>query len=130
MVVPSWTTTVVFVLIVGVVVSAFVAGVARVSGRAAAWRAAAGAAVWLALSGWMSGSGVLERQILPPPAVGFFASSLAVVLALGLSSIGRRLAAGVPIAALVAVQGFRVGFQKVRAATIPKVSRITIYQTG
>jgi len=112
MVEPSLGTTIVFVAIVVFVVTAFLVGVARTSDRALTVRVTIGAALWLAITGWASGSGVLERQILPPPVLFFLVGSIVVVVAVASSSIGRRLAT-LPIAALVAVHGFRLPLELV-----------------
>lgn len=117
MVEPSAGTTVVFVLIVGIVAAAFVAGSRRadrvLGGKPLAGKVAVGVALWLALTGAASGSGILARPSMPPPLMVFLVASMAVALWVGLSRVGLRLATGVPIAALVAIQGFRLPLELV-----------------
>src|SRR5690349_690612 len=111
MVVPSSASTIAFVAIVLGLALALVAGVAR-AGRAFGesdarqrrWSggAALGVAAFLALTGALSGSGVLETRMLPPPLVLFAFGSMAAAIAAAFSPLGTRLVRGVPIAALVA----------------------------
>ncbi len=117
MVEPSGATTAVFVPIVAVVVTAFVAGVARadrvLDGPKLAKKVAIGTLVWLGVTAAASASGVLERQTMPPPAMLFFGSSMALAVWVAMSSVGLRLATATPIAALVAIQGFRLPLELV-----------------
>jgi hypothetical protein len=122
MVVPSAASTAAFVAIVLGLAALFVAGVAfagRASGESTAdtrrWtvRAAIGIAVWLGLTGALSASGVLARPMLPPPLALFMLASMAVSVRAAFSPLGTRLVRGVPIAALVAVQGFRLPLELV-----------------
>ena len=116
MVQPSTGSTVTFVLVVAFVVAAFLGAVRQIDradgGR---WfpRVAAGTFAWLGLTAAASGSGMLARQTLPPPVMIFFVASMAVALWVGLSRLGARLAAGVPLAALVAFHGFRLPLELV-----------------
>ena len=122
MVVPSAVSTAAFVAIVLGLAALFVAGVAfagRASGEPAAetrrWtlRAALGVAAWLGVTGALSASGVLARPMLPPPLALFVLASMAVSVRAAFSALGTRLVRGVPIAALVAVQGFRLPLELV-----------------
>jgi hypothetical protein len=63
---------------------------------------------WLALTAVASASGVLQRAGLPPPLMLFFVASMGVAIAAAFSRFGTRLVRGLPIAALVAVQAFRL----------------------
>jgi hypothetical protein len=74
----------------------------------AAWSAGA-ASLWLLLWFALASTG-LFRQVdaRPPPFMIVFAGTVAMGLGLGLSGIGRRLAAGLPIWILIAAQGFRL----------------------
>lgn len=69
--------------------------------------AAAGTALWLALTAGAGASGALNFDGTPPTMVLLMVSILAIALGVGLSRVGGRLAAGVPLAALVGVQAFR-----------------------
>jgi hypothetical protein len=122
MVSPSAASTVAFVALVLGLAVALVAGVAhagRALGESAAQRArwtvgtALGVAAWLALTGAVSASGVLERALLPPPLALFAGGSMLAAIAAAFSPLGARLVRGVPIAALVAVQGFRLPLELV-----------------
>jgi hypothetical protein len=78
-------------------------------GRRRALAGAICAAAWLALTGAAAASGVLaEFERRPPPFMLLFPALLAVGLGVGLSSVGARLARGVPLAALVGLQAFRL----------------------
>lgn len=122
MVPPSAGTTAAFVLIVVAIAVAFCVAVGW-SGRAqgespaaqtrATAKAAAGTVALLAITGWASASGVLESTGMPPAVMFFFGGSMAVMIAVGLSPVGRRLARGTPIAALVAFQAFRLPLELV-----------------
>ena len=122
MVVPSSASTIAFVAIVLGLALALVAGVVRAgralgenSARQRRWSggAALGVGAFLALTGALSGSGVLETRMLPPPLVLFAFGSMAAAIAAAFSPLGTRLVRGVPIAALVAVQGFRLPLELV-----------------
>jgi hypothetical protein len=70
--------------------------------------AAAGVAGWLALTGAAAASGRLRFDTVPPTMALPIVAMVVLTVALGLSPVGARLASGVPLAALVAVQGFRL----------------------
>jgi hypothetical protein len=122
MVAPSLASTVAFVALVIGLALLLVGGVAR-AGRALAeppaqrmrWTlgTALGITAWLALTGIASASGVLERTLLPPPLALFALGSILVSVAAAFSPLGTRLVHGVPIVALVAVQGFRLPLELV-----------------
>jgi hypothetical protein len=101
------------------VAAAFVAGVYRASsssperGLAAssgrlALIAAAGTVAWLAVTFALAASGLLSFSTRPPTALLLVVVTLALAVALGTSQLGRRMASGIPLAALVGVQGFRL----------------------
>ena len=71
-------------------------------------RVALGATAWLGFTAWVSASGLLERAMLPPPLALFAAGSMAFCVGAAFSPLGARLVQGVPIAALIAAQGFRL----------------------
>jgi hypothetical protein len=79
-------------------------------GRAVARRSvvAAGlAAAWIALTGVAAARGALHFQA-PPTMLALFPCVLAIAIGLALSPAGKRIAFGLPLAALVGYQGFRV----------------------
>ena len=110
--------SVAFAALAVVVAGLFVAGAGLASRRlgepASAQRravssSALGAVAWLVATGGAAASGALlsfDRR--PPPLVLAFVLALVVPVALGLSPFGARLARGVPLAALVGAQAFRV----------------------
>jgi hypothetical protein len=66
-------------------------------------------AVWIVIPGLLAKAGALDRYApLPPPALVVIALVTAFTVGLAVSPIGGRLAAGVPLAALVGFQVFRV----------------------
>jgi hypothetical protein len=76
--------------------------------------ALAAMAVWMAVTGAAAASGVLARfDAHPPPLLGLFVGVFAISMATGLSRTGDRLARGLPLAALVGVQAFRVPLELV-----------------
>lgn len=122
MVQPSAGSTALFVAIVVAVVLALLAGVA-VAGRRLGeapertrrWLlgTAFGVALWLAVTGVASASGVLRAQALPPPLAAFMIGSVIVAISAAFSRLGTRLIDGLPIAALVGVQAFRLPLELV-----------------
>jgi hypothetical protein len=116
MVSPSPVSSLAFVVLVLGLAGLFVAGVAAANSsgeppaqkRRRALQAGLGCAAWLTLTAAISASGLLRRDFFPPPLALFFGTSMLVALVAALSPLGARLARGVPIAALVAVQGFRL----------------------
>jgi hypothetical protein len=122
MITPSPASTAAFVSIVLALCVLFVLGVYRaeralgaqaIAARRKATRAGALLGGWLALTGAVSGSGVLEHATLPPPLALFFVASIAVAVLSARSSLGTRLIQGLPIAALVGVQAFRLPLELV-----------------
>lgn len=92
-----------------------VASAARACGRDEAdasslrLRGAAGLATWLALTGGLAASGALsDFSRVPPPVMPLIALSVVSSTALALSRFGRVLAEGLPMAALVGFQAFRI----------------------
>ena len=78
----------------------------RANRRAA--RAAVATAAWMAITLAAAASGWLSFASVPPTMGVAIVLSLALALRIGLSGVGGRLAAGVPLAMLVGVQGFRL----------------------
>jgi len=75
--------------------------------RRTAWRTALAAAAWMAVTGAIAASGQLSFERTPPTGMLIFPVVGALGLGIGLSGIGRRLAA-LPVATLVALQAFRL----------------------
>jgi hypothetical protein len=104
-----------FVLLTLVLGALFVAAVwwslrTGVDRRGAARRtvfAALGAGLWIAATGAAAARGLLHFD--PPPTMGVaIAASIVLSIGLALSPVGRRIAIGLPIAALVGYQSFRI----------------------
>jgi hypothetical protein len=105
-----------FSVLAVLVAGTFVAGVhvawrnqGRPAGRVrrATLLSAVGAALWMGLTGAAAGMGWLRFDPPPRTMLPLFAAVFAIAFGLGLSRVGRTLAAGVPLAVLVGVQGFR-----------------------
>ncbi len=114
---PSWLRAF-FVILPLLVAGLFVGAVVRTAPPERRTRdgilAAALTAGWLTL-GWVAAaSGALARlDLRPPPYALLMASLFVLALTLGLSPLGRRLALGLPIAALVGFQAFRLPLELV-----------------
>lgn len=110
------TSFVVLTVLLGALFAAAVYWSARRTGleRAVAMRrgaaAAALAAGWIALTGVAAARGALHFDA-PPTMLVVIVASIVMAIALGLSPVGKRIAVGVPLAALVGYQGFRVGVE-------------------
>jgi hypothetical protein len=122
MVDPSFGSTVAFVAIVVTVVLALLVGVViagRRRGEAAEqtrrWLLGTsfGAVLWLGITGIASASGSLRTHALPPPIALFMLSSVVVAVLAAFSRLGTRLIDGLPIAAIVGVQAFRLPLELV-----------------
>lgn len=122
MVDPSTGSTALFVAVVVTVVIALLAGVViagRRLGEAPAqtrrWLlgTSLGVALWLGITGIASASGSLRTQALPPPVALFMLSSVVVAVGAAFSRLGTRLIEGLPIAALVGIQAFRLPLELV-----------------
>lgn len=102
-----------FILIPIVLVLLFVWGCAHVApphqrGRIARLALLAGAA-WLILTWRVAESGVLRKwNAVPPPFLGLVVAIVGLAGAIALTPLGRRLAFGIPLWALVLVQSFRL----------------------
>lgn len=81
----------------------------RMALRRAAVSAAA-AATWLALTGALAAKGLLHFEP-PPTMVPVFVVTLAIAFCIAFSPLGHRLAVGLPIAALVLYQAFRIAVE-------------------
>lgn len=67
------------------------------------------AVVWMALSWGLAARGVLRHWDAVPPPFGVFLAAVALLgVVLACSGLGQRLAVGLPLAALVGVQVFRL----------------------
>jgi hypothetical protein len=78
------------------------------SARRAALRTVAAVALWLALTGALAAAGRLSFSTRPPTIMLVIVLALVLTARWALSAAGARLAAAVPVALLVAVQGFRL----------------------
>jgi len=77
-------------------------------------RALAGVVTWMMLTAAAAASGVLARfDLRPPPIAALFLAVFAVSSAIGFTRAGDRLARGLPLAALVGFQGFRLPLELV-----------------
>lgn len=108
----------VFCIVVAGVILAFLAAVHRahgpdaISARHRTFQAAAGLAAWLGLIIAVVASGKMPS--LPLQGLPFFFGGVLVIsVAVGFSPLGRRIAFGIPIAALVAFQTFRLPLELV-----------------
>jgi hypothetical protein len=78
------------------------------------WTALAVLAGWLALTGGIAASGLLTDFARRPPPIMFIVMGTAAAgLAVGLSPVGRRLVTGLPFAALIGLQSFRLPLELV-----------------
>lgn len=101
-------------LVMGVRVAAARSGLSRggVSGRTGC--AATAAAAWLGAFAIAAGSGALARfDLRPPPLMIAAVAAVGGALFLGLSRVGGLLARGLPLAALVGFQAFRLPLELV-----------------
>ena len=76
--------------------------------RASTARAAIGAGAWLLLTGLAAKAGMLRFSPFPPTMLGLLVATVALVVVIGRSEVGRRLATGLPLSILVGYQAFRV----------------------
>jgi hypothetical protein len=83
-------------------------GAAPAAARRAAAVAGVGTALWLGLTGVLGAAGALRFDTTPPTAMLAITAMWILAVALGVSRVGERLALGLPLAALVGVQGFRL----------------------
>jgi hypothetical protein len=75
---------------------------------------ALGITTWLGIVAALALSGLLARfDVRPPPMALWFAATILLPLAIGLSSLGGRLAHGLPLVALVGFQAFRLPLELV-----------------
>lgn len=70
-------------------------------------RAAAATVAWLGLTLALGASGFLSFTSRPPTMIILVVAIVALAFAIGTSPFGKRLATGIPLVALVAIQGFR-----------------------
>ena len=122
MVVPSSASTAAFLGVVAVVALMIVGGAHAASrrlgeapGQVRRWTlgTAAGVIVWMAVTGAISASGVLEAPGLPPRVMIFMFGVNLTMVVLAFSRFGTRLVDGLPVAALVGFQAFRLPLELV-----------------
>lgn len=94
-------------LVAAVYRSALNVGATRADARRRATLAGALAAAWMAVTGGAAAAGALHFEAPPTMLVVLFASAVLAV-AVGMSPIGKSIAVGLPLAALVGYQGYRV----------------------
>jgi hypothetical protein len=70
--------------------------------------AAAGVGGWMAITGGAAATGRLRFDTVPPTMMLVLLAMFALAIGIGVSRLGGRLAAGVPLAVLVGAQGFRL----------------------
>jgi hypothetical protein len=71
-------------------------------------KTAAGLALWMALTGALSGFGVLDHwETKPPPMVGVLLAAVVGLVLLARGEFGTRLSTGLPVGLLVGFQAFR-----------------------
>ncbi len=109
--------TIVLAIVAGFVVAVRWSGLARGDApervaRDVRW-ASLGAVGYLGITAGAAASGLLSRGGTPPPVMLFLAATNGVALAVALSRLGGRLAAHVPIAAIVGFQAFRLPLELV-----------------
>ncbi len=76
--------------------------------RRAASLVAAATIAWLAITYGAAAAGVLRFSPAPPTMLAAFLATFALAFGIALSPLGRTLALGLPLTALVGVQSFRV----------------------
>lgn len=101
-----------FVTLTLLVAAAFVVGVYRSAAYPQRARrdvslATVGTALWMGGTYALAASGRLSFTSRPPTMLVLVALTIALAISLGLSKLGARLASGIPLVALVALQGFR-----------------------
>jgi hypothetical protein len=67
-----------------------------------------GVTLWMVITWMAAGSGWIEFGPFPPPIMFILLPMFAGAVVLARSSLGHRLATGIPLAALVGIQAFRV----------------------
>jgi hypothetical protein len=100
--------TLALLFVVGIAVAWRRTGVTAGQSRRASITAAVAAAAWLALTLAAAATGRLSFEGVPPTMVVLLVATFAIALGVGLSPVGKRLAVGLPLAALVGVQAFRL----------------------
>lgn len=115
---PGPVSTSIFLLIVAAVVGAFLAGTyfAHRRLKLPAWRpthwAAVGVLAWLGAVSLLVSRGIVAARPMPRLPVFFLVMNL-ITLLTALSPFGKRLAYGLPLAALVGFQAFRIPLELV-----------------
>jgi hypothetical protein len=89
------------------IASVFVFAVHRTGTARQTITAAIATAGWLGITLALARAGMLGFATTPPTMMVLIAVALALAIAVGTSPVGRQIATGIPLAALVGVQGFR-----------------------
>lgn len=97
-----------------VVAALLAAALSKASPPGRRWLAPVALGVWMAVTWGLAASGHLARFDLRPPAlVLLLVTMVTLVVGLGLSKLGGRLAHGLPLAALIGFQAFRLPLELV-----------------
>ena len=120
MVIPSVTSTMVFVSVIAFVAVSIVIGIWRGGSPKETvelrkrWgvRTAFGMAIWIIIGAIVPASGVLETKMLPPPPVFLIGASFLLAFAIAFSKIGKRLSR-LPLAALIGFHAYRLPLEMV-----------------
>ncbi len=92
--------------VAGVRISAVRAGASTADANRLGVRAAVGVALWLAITAGLAAAGLL--RFTPPTMIILIVVGFVIAFRVALSPLGRQLALGLPLAALVGFQAFRV----------------------
>jgi hypothetical protein len=91
-----------------------VIGYARTTSSSRASRLGVALAAWIALTGALGASGVLQRwDARPPPLLALLVVGVVLTVALARSAVGSSLARGLPLAAIIGFQAFRLPLELV-----------------
>ena len=92
-------------------------GETRIAALAVRSRFMSAAAAWIAVTMALAWAGVTgRRDVFPPPLMGVLVAVFALGLILARSTVGDRLARGLPLSALVGLQSFRFPLEVVMHA--------------
>jgi hypothetical protein len=112
--IPALAALVAGVFLVGVVVAERALGQSRSASLARAALCALGVGAWVSLSWLLAERGILSRfDARPPPLLALLLVTLLGGVVLGRSSLGARLARGLPLWALVGFEAFRLPLELV-----------------
>ena len=117
---PSMSTTAALLTIVALAVIMWIAlayrageAIDEATGRRWGIRASLFALLWLTANAALAESGVLESMATPPPALFYLVALTVAAVLVARSRLGRQVAHATPLAALVALQAFRLPLELV-----------------